>query len=64
MRRDYTQIELQVDWQLRQECRDRNSKSGLHQFVVRDLRIIELKGILQPYVARPLNSHKITINDK
>jgi hypothetical protein len=43
MRRDYTQTELQVDWQLRQECRALNTKSGLHQFVVRDLQIVELK---------------------
>jgi hypothetical protein len=53
MRRDYTHTELQVDWQIRQECRERNTKSGLHQFVVRDLRIIELKGELKPYNARP-----------
>jgi len=53
VRRDYTQTELQVDWQLRHECRERNTKSGPHQFLVSDFRIIELKGELKTYNARP-----------
>jgi hypothetical protein len=52
MRRDYTQTELQVDWQLRQECHKRNTKAGLHQYIVRDLQIVELKKT--PY--RPYNA--------
>jgi hypothetical protein len=64
IRRDYTQTELQVDWQLRQECRARNIKSGLHQFIVRDLRIVELKGQHRPYNINAINVSETAAMEK
>jgi hypothetical protein len=41
---NYTKAVIQLDLQLQKECRQRNERSGLHQFVVRDLHIVELAG--------------------
>jgi hypothetical protein len=52
-----------VDWQLRHECRTPNTASGLHQFIVRDLRIVERKGQRRPYNINANNASIAATNE-